>query len=78
MVGNGRAIQRRGRLGFAGARLKQVAARGHEQRAFAVAIARITAPTLYAHAGEEIGKGVVLIVGPFLQRMIVALGAVDG
>ena len=66
------AIERRGRLRLAGQRLNDVALVGCKNDFLPVA-----RPRLGPDPREEIGEPIILFVGPFLQRMIVASRAVD-
>ena len=58
---------------FAGQRLDDVAAVRNENNVIA-----IVRSGFGADAGEQVGEFVILFVGPFLHRMVVAFGAVDG
>ena len=69
------AVERRGRLRPPFAGLDQFAFGAGKDGAIAVAAA--AAPAFALHAGEQIGHGEVLVVGPLFQRMVVAAGAVD-
>ena len=64
------AIQRFGHLGPAGQRLHEIALSGVEHNLVAIS-------DLGADAGEEVGHLVILVVGPLLHRVVVALGAID-
>ena len=73
----GRCVERGGGLRLASARLKELAGILDKQRPLAVTTARVAPPALGADAREEVGKGVVLVVGPFLEGVVVALRAAD-
>ena len=75
---HGGGVQRRRRLGLSRPGLNEVSGSLDVQLALPIAIARIPAPTLGSDPRKEVGKLVVLVVGPLLERMIVATGAVDG
>ena len=70
-------IERRRWLRFAGARLCEFARLDDVQCPFAVAAAPVAPPALGPHSREQVGHGVILVVGPFLQRMVVTLGTPD-
>src|SRR5262245_53342761 len=61
-----------GYLWFAGARLHEVAVGRNENNIIAFASA-----VLGPNAGEQIRKLIILVVGPLLHGVVVALGAVD-
>ena len=71
------AIERGGELRLARFGLEEITARLDEQRPHAVTITGLTPPALCPDPGEEVGERVVLVVGPFFERMVVALGAID-
>ncbi len=60
------------------ARLDEFTVGVDEQRALAIPAAIVSAPAFCANPGEQVGEGVVLVVCPFLERMVVAFCAVDG
>ncbi len=74
----GGCVERGGWLGFAGARLDEVAVWIDEERAFSVTAPCVAAPAFGADSGEQVCEGVVLVVSPFFERVVVALCAVDG
>ena len=73
----GRRVERGRGLRLAGARLEELARILDKQRPLAVTAARVAPPALGADAREEVGEGVVLVVGPFLEGVVVALRAAD-
>ena len=75
--GQRRAVERRRRLRPAGLWLQQVAPGFDEQRPLAVAASGFAPPALRADPREKVGEGVILVVCPFLERMVVALRAID-
>ena len=75
--GDGVAVERRRRLRLAGPGLDEFTVGGDVQRPHAVAVSRFAAPALGFHAREQAGHAVVLVVGPFFERMVVTLRAAD-
>ena len=73
----GRCVERGRGLRLAGARLEELARILDKQRPLAVTAARVAPPALGADAREEVGEGVVLVVGPFFEGVVVALRAAD-
>ena len=71
------AVERSRWLGPAGARLQEVAPGLHEHRSLAVAATGIAPPALPTDPREHVGKRVILVVGPLLERMVVAFRAAD-
>ena len=65
-------------VAFYGAGLNEVAPGLHIQGADTIPIPSIPSPALGADPGKKIGKGIVLVVGPFFEGVVVALGAIDG
>ena len=72
------AIEWSGFLRLAGERLNQITFGVHEDGSFSTAITRVTSPAFRSHAREEIRHSVVLVVGPFLEGVIVAFRATNG
>ena len=71
------AVERRRRLRLARPRLDQLARLGDVERAPAVAGAPLAAPALRPDPREQARHAVILVVGPFFERVVVALGAAD-
>jgi len=72
-----RGVERGGWLRAAGPGLEQVPLWLDVERAAAVAAAGVAPPALGPHPREAIREGVVLVVGPLLERMVVALRTID-
>ena len=73
-----RSIEGRWGLGFTGSRLNEIAVGIDEKGSLTVSAASVSAPAFGSDACEQVCKGVILVVGPFLEWMVMALGAVDG
>ncbi len=70
------AVQRRGRHDLVRARMPHVARRSHDHDRLAAEQAELLA-VLGADAGEERGEAVVVVLAVLLERMMVALGALQ-
>ena len=71
---NGVAIKWCRWLRLACDRLNQFTFSRQENRSNSISVSSVTTPAFGSHSGEKVCKCIVLIVGPFFQRMVVAFG----